>query len=992
MYTKFILKKILNYSALGLSSILSTLVFIAIMSFSSVCLNAQCLMGSNGNPPCILSNCNIGSKKCLKLKVHFINNAIAGTPSTAPNDMFMAGFIGAINSYFLPGNIEFTFDEECIHRVDMPNKTQNTLGNDLIKDSSGEVIENTIFGYKRGYINAYVYQVNNGSGFAWGQMDPKNEFLFAGLDPKTFAHELGHILSLYHTRANQSYLNSSTWECKGGDSTTLGDFIPDTDADPYTMDLDDDKIQDKDKWFSNCSTLSEINNYPDACGNTTIPWNPPISNLMGIDEAHSCWDHFTPCQFSAMHCEIENNLQDYLSDCLQGADPTCSADIEINMPTVWTGVTKIMCPGQKIKISKNGSLTLIYSKITKSMLPRNNDCPTLTGMWDGIYIEPAAYGSPQIPGGSPSPTGGILSVTEGSVIEFSINGIQAPGSHNGITISNSKMENNGMAIYSRGPGGLISSGNVLISSSQIISSPASLPVLIRMNGSNLTIQSSSQITNLGGLGITGIKSYNGKLIVKNSTVKDFGVGVDKELNGGIGIGLVLNINHILGDFISVRNTSSGVTATKNYFEGKINQIGKSYGRWHANTFKKDVSLNNPSLSYSFSENQFDGSNLDLNNNQSLTDATCNIWKSTNIAAYGFVDVNNIKPSWGLKELSSGNKHDGSMPNMFNLGPKEIKNYHTFADLLTVFTYGVQFTGADAVAANPDCQYNLFPTKFTGGGGSSENEYNNDTNYQLWLNLTQQLNTLITQAGNATGQTLQYLLEQIADVKVSSGQAVLNALQNIDPIESPGSYDLWVSRADDIVIQQITMIGYWNSTDFSGLYNYINGLSLSGDDHLDRGNLLSGLNTLTTFQSQSKNLSQLEEEDLNILIGIASSSFGSYTALIRAWLNIQYDIRIDPPAELNSYSRKYTNSDLGITSTLILVPNPTSDCVDLIWKGIDPSVMLAITDLTGKLKFSSKVMKNIPVCLKGVLGSGLFILQISSGNSSQRFETRKLIIE
>ncbi|MBK9641400.1 MAG: hypothetical protein IPO72_08985 [Saprospiraceae bacterium] len=83
-----------------------------------------------------------------------------------------------------------------------------------------------------------------------------------------------------------------------------------------------------------------------------------------------------------------------------------------------------------------------------------------------------------------------------------------------------------------------------------------------------------------------------------------------------------------------------------------------------------------------------------------------------------------------------------------------------------------------------------------------------------------------------------------------------------------------------------------------MYNYINGLSLSGDDHLDRGNLLSGLNTLTTFQSQSKNLSQLEEEDLNILIGIASSSFGSYTALIRAWLNIQYDIRIDPPAELN----------------------------------------------------------------------------------------------
>lgn len=137
----------------------------------------------------------------------------------------------------------------------------------------------------------------------------------------------------------------------------------------------------------------------DACGNTTIPWNPPISNLMGIDEAHSCWDHFTPCQFSAMHCEIENNLQNYLTDCLLGADPTCSTDIEINIPTVWSNITKIMCPGQKIKISKNGSLTLINSKITKSMQPRNTECPTLTGMWDGIYIESAGYGSGQTPGG-----------------------------------------------------------------------------------------------------------------------------------------------------------------------------------------------------------------------------------------------------------------------------------------------------------------------------------------------------------------------------------------------------------------------------------------------------------------------------------------------------------------------------------------------------------------------------------------------------------------
>ncbi|MBK9641401.1 MAG: hypothetical protein IPO72_08990 [Saprospiraceae bacterium] len=77
--------------------------------------------------------------------------------------------------------------------------------------------------------------------------------------------------------------------------------------------------------------------------------------------------------------------------------------------------------------------------------------------------------------------------------------------------------------------------------------------------------------------------------------------------------------------------------------------------------------------------------------------------------------------------------------------------------------------------------------------------------------------LETQAGNATGQALQYLQEQIADVKVSIGQTVLNALQNIDPLESPVSYDLWVSRGDVVVSQQITKIGYWNST---GLFRFV----------------------------------------------------------------------------------------------------------------------------------------------------------------------------
>ncbi len=647
-----------------------------------------------------------------------------------------------------------------------------------------------------------------------------------------------------------------------------------------------------------------------------------------------------------------------------------------------------MCAGQRITITKNGILTLINTRITKYQ--ENTTCPQLSGNWDGIYIEPAAYGSTQYPGGPSGPIGGKLNVTQTSIIEFSDNGIQATGSHNGIVISNIKMENNGMAIYSKGSGGLVASGSVSITSSEITSSEFSKPVLIRMDGSNLSIQSGSTITNLGADSITGIKSYNGRLTVRNSTVKDFGVGIDKELNGGVGIGFVLDGNHILGNLTSVRNTSSGVTATKNFFQGRIQQFGKAYGRWFANNFKKEVRLDNPSLSYTFTENLFDSSSIQFSKNQSLTDARCNIWRKTGTACDG--RATSIKPSWGSQPTSSGNKHDGSEPYMGVDQSNPITHYHFATVPMTIFTYGGQFTGDDANQQNPDCLFNLFPTEFTGGGGNSDGEYNNDNNNQLWLNLTQQLSNLETQAGNATGQALKYLIEQIADVKVAIGQTVLNALQNIDPIESATSYNLWVSRADNIVTQQITMISLWNSSELSGLYSYINGLNLSGDDNVDRGNFLSGLNALITFQSQAKNLSQLIEEDLDILIDIASSSFGSYTALLRAWLNINYDVRIDPPTQLNSYSRKYPRSNLSGTSDIVLIPNPTSDCIEIVWKGTEPEVKIVITDLTGKLRFSSRVIKNNPICLKDLLGNGIFIMQITSSYSSSFFETKKLLIE
>lgn len=969
--------------------------FILSFCFFLLILNsefAQCLFENNsGNFPVHYAGCVQSSAKCVKIKFHFINNT--GGAMNSPTNKEFAKLLDDINAIYSGSGLTFVTSDECIHRESIQGVSPSTLRNDLGVPATDPQFSQYIipedvppFHYKNDFINIFFYQT---SGFGTGgttTRSPNFRFIHIGTDPKAIAHELGHALSLDHTGSNQDFTNPNTWECIGGDASKA-DRIPDTDADPFTMDIDHDMSRDNTKWYNNnCTSKSTIFQYTDNCGNNN--WKVPYDNYMTSDYSRDCWKKFSACQISAMHYELDNNLIDYVVNCVPNLDPLCTS-IVINSPTTWTNQTIVMCAKQRITITPNGTLTLINTKITKHIV--NNSCPELSGNWDGIYVDPAAYGAAQYPGGPSGPSGGRLNVTQNSIIEYSDNGIQAPGSHNGIVISNSKMENNGMAIHSKGPGGQVASGSVSITASEITSSEFSKPVLIRMDGSNLTIQSGSTITNLGGSEITGIKSYNGRLTIRNSTVKDFKVGIDKELNGGIGIGLVLDGNNILGNLTSVRNTSSGVTATKNFFQGKIQQFGKAYGRWFANNFKKEVVLDNPSLSYAFTENQFDGSRLDLSKNQSLTDARCNIWKNTGTACDG--RPTSIKPSWGSQPISSGNKHDGSMPYMgIDLG-NQIIHYHWDANLYTIFTYdGTYFTGSGANQQNQSCQYNLFPTEFTGGGGSSEESYNNTSNTQYWQELNQQLSTLESQLGSTTGTALQNLINQIADIKVEMGQSVLNALQNINPVDSTTSYNIWVSRADDIVAQQVMMAGYWNTANFSDLITYVNNLSLSGEENQDRANLLIGLDTLMSFQSQAKNINLLVEEDLDVLIEIASSSFGSYTAFLRAFLNIQYDIRIDPPVELNSYSRKYSKPDFNGKSETILIPNPTSDCLELVWRGIKPSIQIVITDVTGKIRLSKIVVKNNPICLKDLLGSGLFFLQIPSSNSSSVFETKKLIIK
>ena len=916
----------------------------------------------------------------------------------SPSDAGFRLLIDQINSHYANSGISFTTEDECIHRLELPEKSSSmgVLRTDLgipsldIPFEAYKIPEDTsVYIYKNDFINVFIFQNGIGGGNTVG--NDNFRLMIAEFNAKVIAHELGHSLSLLHTGTCQNFNDPTTWECIGGDASKA-DRMPDTDADPSTMDLDGNGSSDDGLWYNNnCAKKSSLNSMNDQCGNNN--WNPPYTNFMNNEQAgvtRDCWNHFTPCQISAMHYELDNIISDFIGSYGEGTNQnSCHNNILIDSSVTWTDDTIFICPRGRITITPNGSLTLINTIVTKSI---NLNCPELSATWDGIYISPASYGSSSGQGGGGSaPSGGKLFITQGSLIEYSDNGIQAPGSHNGITISGSKLENNGMAIYSKGSGPFVGAGRVLISGSEIKSKIGSKPVILRMDGSNLTVQSGSIITNLADTGVTAIKSFNGKLTIKNSTIKDFEYGVDEEMNGGQG--MTLQSSHFLGNMgrnVSVRNRNAGVTANKNLFQGFISHVGNAYGNFYANNLKKRIDLYNPRLSYAFRENNFDNASISLKQNQSLTDATCNQWINSSNATQDSASV--IKSSWGSDTLSSGNKHDGSMPEMQVRGSNEIKHYHYDPDELTVFTYDGQFVGGNANTKNTSCNYGLFPVSLTNGGGSTESPYDNIENNQSWVNLNQQLIILESQLSASTGAELQALIRSIENVNVAMGLSVLTALQNIDPIESSSSYNTWLSRADYTIQQQIDMISYWNNANYSGLITYLNGLSLNSEESLDRTKLIEGLNTLIAYQSQAKNLNQLNEQDLEIIIDKASVTFGSYTSLLRAWLNIQYDIRIDPPQFLNQNTRKDNRSNKIEANNISLIPNPTDDCIQLIWSGEVKLMDIQIYDLTGRLRYSSRIHNNSSICLKSQLGSGLYIIQISSFELEENLVIKKIIVE
>jgi len=223
------------------------------------------------------------SLPCLNKKftivAHIFRDSL-GLPTVTENEIRQA--VADMNPFFAPICVSF---EVCEFRY------HDNWQHDVIEDTAEEIPEITTKYNVERRINMYFVTFFsspiNACGLAelGGIGNPTSAFILIRKDcvnTRVFAHEMGHFFNLKHTfEGNGSEL------VDGSNSTTEGDGISDTPADPYVEGEPLVGYVD-----GNCRFIS---NKQDLTGNY---YNPDLGNIMSYYECNTCG--FTWGQLSAM--------------------------------------------------------------------------------------------------------------------------------------------------------------------------------------------------------------------------------------------------------------------------------------------------------------------------------------------------------------------------------------------------------------------------------------------------------------------------------------------------------------------------------------------------------------------------------------------------------------------------------------------------------------------------------------------------------------------
>ncbi|MCC6816325.1 MAG: hypothetical protein IT267_07940 [Saprospiraceae bacterium] len=930
-----------------------------------------------------------------------MNNS--GGSLNQPNDILFRDLLNYFNSVFQSGNIHFSTGNECVHvgttdpsLVAKPTSSNPNSVYSHFFDSNGQPVNDPDFGYDPNALNIYIFQVQLFQGGATVQHpDPMKLFnvVYGIPDQTTLAHEIGHALGMKHTydafsNSNDPLLPENQWECKhnsvNSNWATTGDRLEDTGPDPWLMDLDGIGQPDNHKWVTGCK-VNIPNTIKDKCdSNNDELWNIPFDNIMSAYQA-SCKVRFSPCQLRV--------ASDYLStsdgaaltlDC--SIDPsfqTC-ADITISTPTVWSNLVKEMCKDQKIIISGTGTLIVDNSKITSKIL--NSNCPDLKGNWDGIYIEdPVVNSGPFLPPFPPPSTSVVnLSIINNSIMEYSNSGIQAPNGNGGICIFDSKLRENQMAIYAA-QGSASSSDLILIGNSEITNTAINpKEVMIKVFGVDLYIdQSILKHKKLESNSRTCIKSMDNFVNISNITeINGFGIGIDNNVGGSSGqMGLNIYDSRIDCQIESIRNTDGFINAEYNFIRGDVNNYGISFGHWRGNNFQSDINLINPTESQTIEENRFHQKQLYLQGDQSLTDARCNSWRAPlpfNTAVSGS-SIPRIMSEWGTVDIASGNIHvnSGSAPIMTLTAGNQIANWHRTNLLNTVFNYQGDFEQNRNASNNHSCEHDVFPSSFTSGSGTQvANPYSDSYNNSIWQNCNTEYSNLSTQIANASPEATPALIAARERTEVCMGQAALRAIIHLDANQNASSYTTWLSRTDPIILQRSQILSLLKSNELEDLILYLNSLnpSISNVDDLD--NFIVAIEWMKTAQDNNKDIRNLSIEDQSTLADMARISYGDYTEVLRSFMNIVYDIKIDHPILYNSNLVQSKSTIPSAVSASMNAEIIDERCIGLrISETMDERYCIKIYNTQGQAVHSSVLSDLSRYCIEVDLLPGIYFFQV-----------------
>ena len=272
-------------------------------------LNAQneCLTPSPTPPAWIFSNSSkftqsaVTSDSRLNIFVHIVRSSNGSGLSTS----ILQPILSSLNSYY-QDVIQFSllgsdFIDDDTYYIDLTLTEANELFN---------------IGNHCNAIDIYILGSSTSFGGAGMAQDiPSKAYIVHGsyYDTSTLPHEMGHCLGLYHTHhgtVNEGGgdLSQCAELVNGSNSTTCGDYISDTPADP-------------DVWSPN--SCSYTGTGLDANGQE---YNPSTSNLMSY-ALKSCRANFSAIQIQRIQDFINNTqiLQNTLFSTISGPTLLCSS-------------------------------------------------------------------------------------------------------------------------------------------------------------------------------------------------------------------------------------------------------------------------------------------------------------------------------------------------------------------------------------------------------------------------------------------------------------------------------------------------------------------------------------------------------------------------------------------------------------------------------------------------------------------------------------------